>query len=106
MDSRPAESCPRPSLHTFYFFDPIPVASSLRLPVLVLQGEKDIQILASKDAVALRKAFSGNDAFTYREFPSLSHNFKLVKDENKENGFGGPLPAEVTTAITEWMAKR
>lgn len=93
-------------MHTFYFFEPIPVASAFAGPVLLLQGEKDIQILAGKDAAALRKGFANNPGFTYQEFPSLSHNFKLVKDENKEDGFGGPVPPEVLTAIVDWMRKR
>jgi dienelactone hydrolase len=92
--------------HSLFFFDPVAAAAAYGRPVLHLQGEKDIQILAAKDAPPLRKAFGANSHYEYHEFPSLSHCFKFVKDENKEAGFEGPVPTEVLDSIAVWMGSR
>ena len=74
-------------MRNFVMFDPAPYFSSIRCPVLALNGGKDCQVLAEKNIQGIKSAFetSGHQEVTTMILPGLNHLF-----QNCESG----LPAE------------
>jgi fermentation-respiration switch protein FrsA (DUF1100 family) len=72
-------------------------------PVLVMQGDKDIQISVERDLPLLEKTLRKRGGkFEVKVIPSASHNLKLVLDASKEMGLTGPIAAEATSALIAW----
>jgi len=62
-------------------YDPAPTLSKLTCPVLVLNGEKDVQVPPQQNLPAIRKALEagGNKNFEIDELPGLNHLFQTAK---------------------------
>jgi pimeloyl-ACP methyl ester carboxylesterase len=92
-------------LQVEFAFDPAKVLSSYTGPVLVIQGEKDIQISAVNDFPLLQATLKERKHGTYKAVVvlSASHNLKRVENENAEPGFTGPVVPHVLDNISEWM---
>lgn len=74
-----------------YFLDvrdyhPEKVAASLRIPMLVLQGERDYQVTVADDFAAWKAALGHKKNATLRTYPGLNHAFAT--------GDGPPSPAD------------
>jgi pimeloyl-ACP methyl ester carboxylesterase len=77
------------------------------LPVLVLQGAKDIQVRPDKDFDKLKREAGERDGrIVYRLFPELNHLFLRTEGPSTgaEYGIPGRMEASVITAAAEWMA--
>ena len=85
--------------------DPAKVLATYGGPVLVIQGEKDIQISAVNDFPLLQSALKQRKHGTYRAqvVLSASHNLKHVENENAEPGFAGPVVPQVLDTISDWV---
>jgi dipeptidyl aminopeptidase/acylaminoacyl peptidase len=94
-------------LPDFFRADPPRLVSDFEEPVLLIQGEKDIQILLEKDKPLLEASLNARKKGSTEVYvvPDSSHNLKKVGDKTKETGFTGPVIPEVLTRITEWMKK-
>jgi len=80
-----------------------------KLPALVLQGEKDVQVSKTLDFDVLRARLGeGGGRFSYRSFPALNHLFIPVEGEGtgKEYGIAGHVDPAVSRAIAEWILAR
>jgi dienelactone hydrolase len=78
-----------------YFLDvrgyhPEKVAAALRIPMLVLQGERDYQVTVADDFGAWKTALATKKNATLRTYPGLNHAFAA--------GEGPPSPADYTKA--------
>jgi len=62
----------------FLGYDPRPALRKLKIPVLALNGEKDLQVDPAQNLPEIEKALKegGNPDFTTLEFPSLNHLFQ------------------------------
>jgi len=60
-------------------YDPAPVLLAVRQPVLVLNGERDLQVPAAPDMAAIRTALQHNPRAVVRELPGLNHLFQHAK---------------------------
>ena len=85
--------------------DPTKVVSTYSGPVLVIQGEKDIQVSPVNDFPLVQSALKQRKLGTYRAVVvlSASHNLKRVENENVEPGFAGPVLPQVLDSISEWL---
>ena len=94
-------------LHIELSFDPAKVLSGYSGPVLVIQGEKDIQISPARDFPILQATLKARKRGTYEAVIvlSASHNLKQVKNENTEAGFAGPVAPEALDKIVLWLRK-
>jgi pimeloyl-ACP methyl ester carboxylesterase len=94
----------------FVTFDPEPDLKNIKVPVLALNGELDLQVAAKENLnrIAAGLQAGGNKDFTVRAFPKLNHLFQA-----SQTG----LPSEYTTieetispavldTITQWVAER
>jgi fermentation-respiration switch protein FrsA (DUF1100 family) len=68
-----------PWFHALLRYDPAPVLRALRQPVLVLNGERDLQVPAALDLPAIRSALQGNQRAVVKELPGLNHLFQTAK---------------------------
>lgn len=60
-------------------YDPLATLEGLRLPVLVLQGERDYQA-TMEDFALWRSALANNEDATFISYPTLNHTFTAVGD--------------------------
>jgi fermentation-respiration switch protein FrsA (DUF1100 family) len=88
-------------------FDPPKILSLYPGPVLVVQGEKDIQVSAARDFPLVVAALKTRSRGTSDSLivPSTSHNLKAVANENVDPGFSGPVVPVALDAIAEWLKK-
>jgi pimeloyl-ACP methyl ester carboxylesterase len=86
-------------------FDPPKVLSVYSGPVLLIQGEKDIQSSAVNDFPLLQSALKQCKRGTYKAIVilSTSHNLKHVENENLDPAFKGPVVPQVLDTISDWL---
>jgi pimeloyl-ACP methyl ester carboxylesterase len=70
-----------PWFRDMMLYDPRPALEKVRVPVLALIGEKDVQVPPRENFKALRAALeaAGNKDFTLKEMPGLNHLFQTCK---------------------------
>lgn len=91
-------------------YDPVPVLARLRMPVLALWGDHDVQVPPAESARILRRALAADPSVTIRFVAGAAHNGRRTGD-----GFdrlGGPTVAGHPTgtlapgyvpAMTSWV---
>ncbi|MGH6908871.1 MAG: alpha/beta hydrolase family protein [Phenylobacterium sp.] len=62
----------------FIAYDPRPTLAKLRVPVLAMNGDKDVQVLAKQNLPAIREALKGDPDATVAELPGLNHLFQTA----------------------------
>jgi len=70
-----------PELRSFLFHDPAKVLRKLTVPVLAMNGERDVQVLAAQNLPAIFAALKqgGDQDVTTMEVPGLNHLFQECK---------------------------
>lgn len=99
-----------PWFRFFLTYDPRPALRKVRVPVLVMIGEKDIQVPPKENLEAIKNALEegGNKEFTLKEMPGLNHLFQTAKNGTLaeyariEETFA---PAALET-LSDWILKR
>jgi hypothetical protein len=90
--------------------DPLMIPQGITCPVLILQGDKDLQITV-KDAQFINEAFTrvNHPDTTFKLLPDVDHLLKPHKGAAKlalSQDVKQPLAASVLAALNEWLAKR
>ncbi len=85
--------------------DPAEEAKKLTVPVLVLQGGKDIQVVKA-DYDRLQSALAGKKA-EFKWFPDLNHLFMPVQGDSTGAEYAKPnhVAPEVMKTISDWIAQ-
>lgn len=67
-----------PWFRYFLTYDPRPTLQKVKVPVLVMNGEKDVQVVATQNVPEVEKALraGGNQRVTVRMMPGLNHLFQ------------------------------
>lgn len=93
-------------LHSELASDPCKLAGEFAGPVLVVQGEADIQISPERDAKALDAALAArkDDVHTLAVIPKASHNLKVPPNAD-DPGFNGPVAADALEKLQKWSAE-
>ncbi len=70
-----------PEIRSFIFHDPAEVLKKVRVPVLAMNGSRDVQVSAKQNLPAIVAALTagGNDDITAVELPGLNHLFQKCK---------------------------
>jgi hypothetical protein len=70
-----------PEIRSFLFYDPAPALRSLRVPVLAVNGSRDVQVPARQNLPAIVNALAAgaNDDFMVTELPGLNHLFQKCR---------------------------
>lgn len=96
-----------PWLQEFIRYDPVPTARTVRVPVLVLQGERDLQVTAEQaDTLAAAFRAGGNTDVTVRVLAQTNHLFQ--RDASGVPGGYGTLPDRAATkealgVLADWL---
>jgi pimeloyl-ACP methyl ester carboxylesterase len=77
---RDAKILADPWHRAFAAYDPTPMLAKVRCPVLVMNGDLDLQVLADQNVPAITAALrkGGNQRITVRRFPNLNHLFQTA----------------------------
>ena len=99
-----------PWFRYFVTLDPRPALRKVRVPVLALVGEKDLQVPPKENLKAIAAALKegGNTDFTTKELPGLNHLFQTCKTGNvSEYGtIEETFAPAALKEISDWIAKR
>lgn len=94
----------------FLSYNPHPALEKVKVPVLALNGENDVQI-SSKENLALISAAlqkGGNKDFTVKSFPKLNHLFQ-TSETGLPNEYGKieeTIAPQVLETVADWILKR
>ena len=88
-------------------YDPVKVAQSLQIPMLILQGEKDIQV-SMIDFGNWKAALGSRKDVTMKSYPSLSHMFMPVEGPATGEEYNKPahVESDVIEDIAAWVKAR
>ena len=72
------ESMTNPWMHFFLTYDPSVALKKVEVPVLAINGEKDLQVSPDENLTAIEMALKegGNDQITIIKYPGLNHLFQ------------------------------
>lgn len=96
-----------PWLREFLTYDPLPTAARVRVPVLVLQGDTDLQVTPEQaDTLAATLRAAGNPRVTLRRLPRTNHLFQ--RDANgAPSGYGALIDRRMTSEalahVVDWV---
>lgn len=87
--------------------DPADLAQRYAGPVLLIQGDADIQVSAERDALALDRALQrrGDGDHAMIVLPRTSHNLKPLQSD-KDPGFEGEIDPLLTERIATWLLSK
>jgi uncharacterized protein len=92
----------------FIAYDPRPNLAKIRVPVLALNGDKDLQVIASQNLPALKAALRDNRDVTIVELPSLNHLFQTAATGSPQE-YGRleeTISPTVLDTIASWIVAR
>lgn len=83
----------------------VEVAKSLSMPMLILQGGRDFQVLADKDFTGWKTGLAGKNNATFKLYPALSHLFIAGEGPATATEYdkAGNVAAEVVSDIAQWV---
>jgi fermentation-respiration switch protein FrsA (DUF1100 family) len=94
----------------FLTYDPLPELRALKVPVLALWGEKDMQVPpeGNREPVERALAESGNPDVTSIVLPGLNHLFQTAGSgaPSEYAGITETFAPAALDQITEWIATR
>lgn len=87
--------------------DPADLARRYAGPVLLIQGDADIQVSSERDTLALDRALQqrGNDDHAMIVLPRTSHNLKPLQGE-KDPGYEGEIDPQLSERIATWLLSK
>ena len=82
-------------------YHPAQVASTLKMPMLILQAERDYQVTMD-DFDGWKKALAGHKNVTFRSYPKLNHMFLEGQGVSSDEEYVKPghVPGVVVEDIT------
>lgn len=99
-----------PWMQYFIRYDPAPVLEKVKCPVLVLIGEKDLQVPAKVNLEAIQKGLEkgGNKNVIAKELPGLNHLFQECDTGSPEeySKIEQTISPAVLDEITQWIIKQ
>ncbi|MDE0018850.1 MAG: alpha/beta hydrolase, partial [Candidatus Poribacteria bacterium] len=102
-----AEQSLTPWMRYFLTFDPRPALEKIRVPVLALNGELDVQVDAEQNLTAIAEALEkgGNRNVTVHRLPEHNHLFQRAKTGlvNEYGTIEETISPPVLNLIQEWL---
>lgn len=99
-----------PWFRYFVRFDPAPTLKKVRIPVLALNGELDLQVAWKEnlDLIAAALKSGKNKDYTVKAFPRLNHLFQTSKTGliSEYGQIEETTSPEVLKTISDWIIKR
>jgi hypothetical protein len=99
-----------PWFHYFLTYDPRPALRRVKVPVLALNGELDLQVIPDQNLPEIEKALkeAGNKDFTLKRLPGLNHLFQPAKTGSPNEYAKSEITIDpmVLDTITQWISER
>lgn len=99
-----------PWFRYFFAYDPAPTLAKVKCPVLALNGEKDLQVLADQNLPPLKAALerAGNKDVTILRLPGLNHLFQAATTGSAAEyaQIEETMNPAVLDAVASWIRKR
>jgi hypothetical protein len=96
-----------PWFRLFLKFDPRPYLENLKIPVLALNGELDLQVDSRQNLPEIEKALKsgGNTKYTIKSLPGLNHLFQRAQTGgvNEYAKIEETISPEVLKIMSEWI---
>jgi uncharacterized protein len=94
-----------PWFRNFARFDPRPTLAKVKVPVLALNGELDVQVDAEQNTVAIEKALRRNRKAEVKRMPGLNHLFQHATTGAVAEyaAIEETIAPEVLDTITTWI---
>ena len=96
-----------PWMRYFFTFDPRPALEAIRVPVLALNGELDVQVDAKQNLTAISTSLGkgGNQDVTIHRLPKHNHLFQRAKTGliNEYAIIEETISPEVLDLIRDWV---
>ena len=89
-------------LHSTFTLNPVDDAKLYTGPTLVVQGQKDIQVSAERDAPRLKAALKNGELYLV---PNGTHCMKTYVGST-DPGFSGPVIPAVLSKVSGWLGKK
>jgi pimeloyl-ACP methyl ester carboxylesterase len=94
----------------FIDYDPRPALRKVKVPVLALNGELDLQVIADQNIPEIEKALkeAGNPDVTIRRLPGLNHLFQPAKTGSPAEYAASDVTVDpsVLELMTKWIRER
>ncbi|MEN3326503.1 MAG: uncharacterized protein V7638_1310 [Acidobacteriota bacterium] len=94
----------------FVMFDPQPVLKNVKVPVLALNGELDLQVPAKENLELIGAGLKagGNEDVTLKLFPKLNHLFQTAQTglPTEYAQIDETMSPEVLKTISDWILRR
>lgn len=94
----------------FIAYDPRPTLKKVKVPVLALNGENDLQASSKEnlDLIAAALKSGGNKDYTIKSFPNLNHLFQTSQTGSlsEYSNIGETISPVVLETISSWILKR
>jgi pimeloyl-ACP methyl ester carboxylesterase len=107
---RQIQEADSPWFRFFATFDPRPALRQVKVPVLALNGEKDLQVPADQNLPEIEKALKagGNRDVTVQKLPGLNHLFQPAATGSPAEYALSPMTIDpkVLDLITDWIRQR
>ncbi|MBS1839763.1 MAG: alpha/beta hydrolase [Acidobacteria bacterium] len=98
-----------PWFRYFLDYDPLPALRKVKCPVLALNGERDLQVIAKENLSLIQKTLedAGNKDVTTREMPQLNHLLQHAESGTpaEYGAIEETISPEVLELIENWAAK-
>ena len=85
-------------------YNPVDLAKQSRIPMLILQGERDYQV-SMKDFGLWKAGLSDRPGVTLLSFPNLNHLFAAGEGKSTPQEYGNPahVAPEIIDTIANWV---
>lgn len=104
------ERIENPWFRFFLDYDPRPALRKVKVPVLALNGDLDLQVLVDQNLPEIEKALreGGNPDVTVRRLPGLNHLFQPAKTGSLAEYTASEITMapEVLASISDWIRSR
>ncbi|MEO7659982.1 MAG: alpha/beta hydrolase, partial [Pyrinomonadaceae bacterium] len=94
----------------FLAYDPRPTLEKVKIPVLALNGENDLQVSSKENLAIISAALKagGNKDFTVRSFPKLNHLFQTSRTgmPNEYGEIEETISPSILETISAWILRR
>jgi len=93
---------------SFRHYDPVAVARTLHVPMLILQGDADYQVTLLGDYAKWKAALGENPRVQMRDYPGLSHLFMPAGTPPEPADYARPghVDAAVLHDISAWIVRQ
>ena len=99
-----------PWFRYFVMFDPQPVLKNVKVPVLALNGELDLQVAAKENLELIGAGLraGGNEDVTIKAFPRLNHLFQTSQTGllSEYGQIEETISPEVLKTVSDWILRR